>query len=126
MPRITKTLVCGILKERGMDPVQSIHRAVGHEHVAILLSARGHVLEISKNKAGGRSQGCGWSDRSLHAERAVIKKLGDRSLLRGAILIVIRLSKDSSHFHGSNPCSECRQGLQKHIREDKLKAVYYS
>jgi len=123
MTRITKRLVCGILKERGIDLVQSIHRAVGHEHVAILLSARGHVLEISKNRAGSRSQGCGWSDRSLHAERAVIKKLG---LLRGSILIVVRLSKGPTHFHGSAPCDECRCSLQKHIREDKLKAVYYS
>ena len=126
MTRITRTLVAGILKERGIALVQSIHRAIGHEHVAILLSARGQVLEISKNRAGSRSRGCGWSDRSLHAERAVIKKVGNRALLRGARLIVIRLSKDSSHFHGSSPCDECRQSLQKHIREDGLKAVYYS
>ena len=126
MTRITKTLVCGILKERGMAPVQSIHRAVGHEHVAILLSARGHVLEISKNKAGSRSRGCGWSERSLHAERAVIKKLGNKDLLRGSILIVVRLSKEPAHFRGSSPCDECRRSLEKHIREDKLKAVYYS
>ena len=79
MPRITKTLVCGILKERGMDPVQSIHRAVGHEHVAILLSARGHVLEISKNKAGSRSQGCGWSDRSLHETGESVASEGGHS-----------------------------------------------
>jgi hypothetical protein len=126
MTRITRRLVCGILKERGIDLVQSIHRAVGHEHVAILLSARGHVLEISKNRAGSRSQGCGWSDRSLHAERAVIKKLGNKELLRGSILIVVRLSKVPTHFHGSAPCDDCRRSLQKHIREDKLKAVYYS
>jgi len=126
MPRITKSLVCGILKEKGITPVQSIHRSVGHEHLAILLSARGHVLEISKNRAGSRSQGCGWSDRSLHAERAVIKKLGDTSLLRDSVMIVIRLGKDPSHFHNSYPCDECRRSLQKHIRENGLKMVYYS
>jgi len=126
LPRITKRLVEGILKERGIVPVKSIHRPLGHEHIAILISSRGAVLELAKNRTGSRSRGCGWSERSLHAERAVIKKLGDTTLLRGATLIVVRFTNDPDCFNNSYPCESCRSSLEKHIRDDGLRSVYYS
>jgi len=81
---------------------------------------------MAKNRSGTRSQGCGWSDYTLHAELAVIKKLGNKELLRGAILIVVRLTNDPDHFINSHPCDTCKLTLTKHMRDDGLRAVYYS
>lgn len=93
-------------------------------HVAFLLS-RGKLVALATNMVGSRSRGCGYSARTIHAERAVIKKAGDLGLLRGASLIVIRVRDDGS-VACSKPCRECSVHLTKCIREHGLRTVYYS
>ena len=95
-----------------------------NRHVAFLFS-RGRIVASAVNAVGSRSRGCGYSDRTIHAERAVIKKVGDVSLLRGAILAVIRIRTDGT-AGGSFPCESCRAHLQKCIKEHGLRTVYYS
>lgn len=93
-------------------------------HVAFVLK-RNKILGIATNRIGSRSRGCGYSTRTIHAERAVLKKV-DRRDLRGAELIVVRLSNNRLDLKGSEPCHSCKCHLQKCFEEDGLRAVYYS
>lgn len=79
----------------------------------------------ARNRIGTRSQGCGWDDQSLHAERAVVKALGDTSQLRGCTLEVIRLNKNNE-IRNSKPCRNCEIFLEKCMREYGLRKVVYS
>lgn len=98
------------------------HRTELH-HATII--RRGKVLASAYNKVGSRSRGCGYSDRTIHAERAAIKRLGDLRLLKGATLIVVRYGH-SGELKGSNPCHDCRLFLEKCMREYGLLKVIYS
>lgn len=62
---------------------------------------------------------------TIHAERAVVKRLGDISQLRGATLIVVRYNK-LGHTLNSKPCHDCQIFLEKCIREYGLRKVIYS
>ena len=94
-------------------------------HIAVLMK-RGKILEIASNSLGSRSRGSGYDTRTIHAERAVIKKVGDISKLYGAILVVIRVSKGTKEVVNSEPCHSCKCHLEKCMREHGLKYVYYS
>jgi len=93
-------------------------------HVARILR-RGHVIATSRNRIGSRSKGCGWDDQSLHAERAVVKSLGDVSQLRGCTLEVVRLNKQSQIMN-SQPCHDCEVFLDKCMKKYGLAKVVYS
>lgn len=99
-------------------------------HVAVLVK-RGKVLAHAQNRVGSRSRGSGYSRNTIHAERNVVKELGDISQLRGADMYIMRLSKDIKkegfdQFMGSEPCPSCRLFLEKCIREYGLKNVFYT
>jgi hypothetical protein len=94
-------------------------------HIAILMK-RGKVMEIASNSLGSRSRGPGYETRTIHAERAVIKKVGDISKLDGATLIVIRISKGTHEVVNSEPCHSCRCHLEKCMKQYGLRHVYYS
>lgn len=94
-------------------------------HIAIIVK-RNKIVEIATNSVGSRSRGCGYDERTIHAERAVIKKLGDNRQLDGAKLIVIRVAKGSRELVNSEPCHTCRCHLEKCIRQYGLRCVYYS
>ena len=92
-------------------------------HVAAIVK-RGKVLAVARNRIGSRSTGSGYSNQTLHAEKAVFKKLGDIRKLNGAVLCVWRLG--STGVMPSKPCSECQLFLEKCIREYGLRAVQYT
>lgn len=96
-----------------------------HVHVA-LLYRRGKLLALATNFLGSRTKGCGYDHRTIHAERAVLKKVGDTSKLLGAVLIVIRIAKGSREVAYSEPCHACRCHLEKCIRVYGLRTIYYS
>ncbi len=106
-----------------IDAVRMKHRT--HIHIAILMK-RGKILEIATNGVGSRSRGSGYDHRTIHAERAVLKKVGDVSKLKGASLIVIRVAKGENDLVNSEPCHSCRCHLEKCMREYGLRQVYYS
>ena len=89
------------------------------------LRRRNKIIATSRNTIGTRSRGSGWDDQSLHAERAVVKRLGDISQLRGCTLEVIRLNK-KGEVRNSKPCEDCAMFLQKCMREYGLRRVIYS
>jgi hypothetical protein len=94
-------------------------------HIAFVYGKRGVLLGMSTNRIGTRSSGAGFSKLTIHAERAALKAVGDVSLLRGAVLVVIRVRK-TGEIMGSEPCHECRMHLEKCMDKYGLKAVYYS
>ena len=99
-------------------------------HVAVI-ARRGKVLATATNRNGTRSMGSGYSTHSIHAEKNVVKQLGDISKLRGADLYVMRISRDvrkvsTDKFLCSKPCDECQAFLEKCMREYGLKNVYFT
>ena len=94
-------------------------------HVAFVYARGGVLLGMSTNRIGSRSSGAGFSKYTIHAERAVLRMVGDTSLLRGATLVVVRVNK-RGELLGSMPCHECTMHLTKAIRVYGLHRVYYS
>ncbi len=102
----------------GKTTIRSIHFA--------MLMKRGIVLDVACNAIGSRTRGCGYKNRTIHAERAVLKKLGDHTKLDGAIMVVVRISRGTKELMNSEPCDTCRPHLEKCMKEHGLKCVYYS
>lgn len=94
-------------------------------HVAFLYGKGGNLLAVATNRLGSRSSGAGYSGCTIHAERAVLKMIGDVSQLRGAKLVVLRVNKVGDLLN-SEPCSECRRHLEKAMCVHGLARVYYS
>ena len=94
-------------------------------HIAFLYGRGGVLLGMSTNRIGTRSSGAGFSRWTIHAERAVLKAVGDVSLLRGAVLVVVRVNKRGMLMF-SAPCHECTCHLEKAMKKHGLRKVYYS
>jgi len=94
-------------------------------HVAFIFGRGGTLLGMATNRPGTRNSGAGFSGSSIHAERAVLKAVGDISLLKDATLVVIRVNKQGE-LRLSEPCHECRCALTKAMDKYGLKQVYYS
>ena len=99
-------------------------------HVAFLVK-RNKVISVATNRVGTRSRGCGYSDCTIHAERNVVKELGNLEQLRGASLYVFRISKCKNKFgmekiQNSEPCYDCHRFLEKCVKNYGLRRVFYS
>lgn len=98
-------------------------------HVATLIK-RGKIIAQATNGFGTRGRGSGYSSASIHAEKNVIKQLGNIHEIRGSDMYIVRLSRDPKlegvdQFVKSNPCCQCVQFLHKCFREYGLKNVFY-
>lgn len=97
----------------------SLHRAV--------LVKRGQIIAEATNNYGSRSRGSGYSRSSIHAEKNVVKALGDVSLMKNADMYIMRFSRENEmRLLKSTPCSACLLFLQKCMKEYGLKNVYYT
>ena len=94
-------------------------------HIGFIYARGGILIGMSTNRAGSRSKGAGFSGHTIHAERAVLKAVGDITLLRGATLVVVRVSR-AGVIMSSEPCHECKCHLEKAMRVYGLRRVYYS
>ena len=118
-----------------LDHILSNPRTIGLKyahfasiHVALLLK-RGKIIAEATNGFGSRSRGSGYCHSSIHAERNVVKEIGNIHELKGAEMYVVRISRNRDFecpFVGSKPCSQCRPFLEKCIKEYGLKNVYYT
>jgi len=95
-----------------------------HLHIATI-RRRGKVLATARNRVGSRSRGCGWGDQTIHAELAVIKRVGDTSLLQGCVLEVVRINRQGALLN-SKPCEDCTKFLTKCMEQHGLLKVLYS
>jgi len=97
----------------------SLHRAV--------LVKRGKIIADATNNYGSRSRGSGYSTSSIHAERNVVKSLGNIHEMRGADMYIMRFSRtEELNFVKSTPCPGCQVFLHKCMNEYGLKNVYYT
>jgi hypothetical protein len=94
-------------------------------HMAFLYDFKGQLLCKEYNRVASRSRGAGCSDRTIHAERAAMKSVGDFNLLRGATLVVVQFGRNRTLLP-SKPCHECACHLTKAFRLYGLRRVYYS
>jgi tRNA(Arg) A34 adenosine deaminase TadA len=94
-------------------------------HMAVLIK-RGKIVATATNKVGTRSKGSGYSEITLHAEKAVIKKLGDISKLKDCSLYVWRIGFAEYHPMTSEPCHSCKKFLEKCMEKYGLRGVYYT
>ena len=94
-------------------------------HLAFLYGPRGILLAKAMNKVGSRSRGCGFSNCTIHAERAALKAVGDVRKLQGAVMVVIRVGVRGDLMQ-SMPCEECQCHLEKCMKSYGLRQVYYS
>lgn len=98
-------------------------------HIAFIIK-RGKVLAMATNLPGSRKMGSGYNTRSLHAEVAVVKKIGDVRYLDGADIFVFRWNPPNSSIRGavgnSCPCHSCNIFLKKCMKKYGLNRVYYS
>lgn len=123
--RITKSSIYKLLEDTISFKTLWTKSDLRNVHIALLMY-RGKLLESATNMVGSRTKGCGYSDRTIHAERAVLKKLGDTNKLDGAIMIVIRISRGTNQLVNSTPCHACRCHLEKCVKDYGLRRIYYS
>ena len=96
-------------------------------HIAIIV-LRGKIIAEATNRIGTRSKGCGYSNYTIHAEKNVVKVLGNYNLLRNSDIYVIRCGKgiNALNFINSKPCCECECFLNKCMNKYGLNKVYYT
>ena len=123
--RVSKETVIQLLRQAIHIEASWDKTTIRSIHFAMLMK-RGKVLDAACNAIGSRTRGCGYTNRTIHAERAVLKKLGDHNKLDGAIMVVIRISRGTKELMNSEPCETCRPHLEKCMKEHGLKCVYYS
>ncbi len=95
-------------------------------HIAVLVK-RGQIIAQATNNIGSRSRGSGYSKGSIHAERNVVKALGNIHDLKGADMYIMRFSREAEmRFVKSDPCAACSIFLEKCIKNYGLKNVYFT
>lgn len=130
---VSATLPCWLLSWN----VKKKAHTLNYRHIAAIVK-RGKVIAIAANRVGTRSRGSGWSDCTIHAERSVVKALGDIRKLKGATMYVIRIPPDLTgsgkplpfkpdpELRESKPCSDCQIFLEKCMRKYGLVRVIYT
>jgi hypothetical protein len=94
-------------------------------HVAAVYGRGGTLLALSTNRDGSRSSGAGFSNQTIHAERAAMKAVGDVTLLKDATLVVVRVTK-AGKTASSAPCKECQAAIEAAMRKYGLRRVVHS
>jgi len=123
--RVSKQTIIQLI-EKGIHIETSMQKSIMRSVHFAMIMKRGKILDVACNSIGSRSMGCGYTNRTIHAERAVLKKIGDHTKLDGAIMVVIRISRGTGEIMNSEPCKTCRPHLEKCMKEHGLKRVYYS
>lgn len=97
------------------------------KHAAILMN-KGRVIGAGHNQPHNSIKRYIKKEKSLplsrHAEEDVFRSVNHRDL-RGATLYVIRWSADKN-FMNSRPCKRCSASIQKMMRKNGLRRIFYS
>jgi hypothetical protein len=128
LPQKMNILLLSLMDDKTISNlVQSYKTSV---HVAFLVK-RNKVIAVATNRVGTRSRGCGYSDCTIHAEKNVVKELGNLEQMRGATMYVFRISKcrtklGMEKIQNSEPCYDCHLFLEKCVKNYGLRRVFYS
>ena len=106
-------------------PSAKINPKKSYCHTAVIMKGN-KILATATNRSGTRSMGSGYSQCTIHAEMDCLKKLGDVSKLKGAIMFVWRFDKTCTRTMNSKPCPSCQCVLNKCVKEYGLKTVFYT
>ena len=89
-----------IIEQFRSDPnIQNIQkRHYTSIHVAVLV-LRGKIIAHAHNKIGSRSRGCGYSNYSIHAEKNVVKEIGDNNKLNKIFRSLFESSSQSKFIN---------------------------
>jgi hypothetical protein len=101
-------------------PDRYTKRHLTHAHVALIFRGR-KLIAVGQNRPVYH----GTPHKTVHAEVAAIRSLGDISQLRGATLVVVRIS-GSGELRGSKPCPSCQCVLEKCMRSYGLRGYFHS
>jgi hypothetical protein len=123
-----QSIVSNVLNDKSIRNLVDAHNT--SIHVAIIIK-RNKVIATATNKIGSRSRGAGYSDSTIHAERNVVKELGNFDQLRGATMYVFRVSRCKTkhgieRIQNSEPCHDCHLFLTKCVEKYGLRRVFYS
>jgi len=123
-----QAIISHILDDKAIQNMCNSHNM--SIHVALIVK-RGQVIAKASNKIGSRSRGSGYSDCTIHAERNVVKELGDTEAMRGATMYVVRISRartrvGNDRIQNSEPCHDCHLFLTKCHVKYGLRSVFYS
>lgn len=101
-------------------------------HIAIIVQ-RGKIIAEARNEIASRSNGAAsrGSMNYIHAEKNVVRTLGDISKLRGSVMYVMRIGKKFKNstdfaFKYSQPCPQCTVLLTKCMKSYGLQKVYFT
>jgi hypothetical protein len=108
------------LVDSTFDSVKTKRKFTQQVHFAVIIK-RNKVIAMANNKFSNFLPHL-WS---LHAERAVVRNLGNMEKLRGSILFVWR-STETTKKLDSEPCPNCRIFLQSLIDKWGLKCVIFT
>ncbi len=100
-----------------LDRYSAKHQC-NHTHVAFICRRR-KIIAIGQNRVKSRGP-----FSMIHAEADAIQSLGDAQKLRGATLVVIRVSPHGLKY--SRPCEACQRLLDKCQREHGLAGCIHS
>jgi deoxycytidylate deaminase len=104
--------------------VKPVQRHTTNLHVAFIVK-RGKIISAATNSIGSRQRGCGYNDRTIHAEMAALKKVDWREL-DGADMYIFRWRSSVHDVAYSHPCYNCSMVLNKCIKQWGLNRIYYS
>lgn len=115
-----------IANEIRNDPLFTSQRFVHKTsvHIAVLV-CRGKIIAKACNSVGSRSRGCGYSNCTIHAEKNVVKKLGDYRKMQNSDLYIFRKGQNDE-FLDSKPCMDCFNFIGKCRDKYRLRSVYYT
>jgi hypothetical protein len=121
----TNSIIEQFRNDPRIDKLRKTHETSVHIAIVVL---RGKIIAEATNRIGSRSKGSGYSANTIHAERNVLKVLGDYNKLRDADIYVMRCGKgiNAFNFINSKPCSGCECFLNKCMNKYGLKNVYYT
>ena len=108
-----------LIEEYSHVPLNPPHNS--QVHFAAIIT-RNQVVAVARNTVA-KSNRSGFFTK--HAERAVIERLGDMSLLRGATIFVWRSTRASETMN-SKPCKACAAMLSKCCSKWGLKNVVWT
>lgn len=100
------------------SPVQNKHGAVVILRGEIVSIGINHYRQCSNKRRTKRGT-------TVHAEVDALNNC-DRNMLRGAILVVVRVEKKTGDCLLSKPCSNCERIIKKMMRRHGLLRVYFS
>ena len=114
--------------------IQKIRMANMNTHVAVIVN-RGKIIATAVNRIGYRNENSQsyyntylHTEKNKHAEELAVKALGNYNRLRNSDMYILRFGRGQNYenYSNSKPCAKCHCFLNKCIKDNKLRRVFYT